>query len=142
MSNGTVEVALVGERLSLLAAATDLPLEADVTIAIRPESIRLVETTANGEGSPDRAGALEVTVTEASFLGDHYEYSLRAGSIELIAQSQNPVSAPALTAIIEPSACAVVSDNPQSHPSDGHDAGGVTRGTNGNGSSVPRYAAG
>jgi iron(III) transport system ATP-binding protein len=140
--NGTLEIALAGERLSLLAAATDLPLEADVTIAIRPESIRLVETTANGEGSLERAGALEVTVTEASFLGDHYEYSLRAGSIELIAQSQNPISAPTLTAVIEPSACAVVSDNPQSHPSDGHDAGGVTRETNGNGSSVPRYTAG
>jgi iron(III) transport system ATP-binding protein len=139
--NGTYEIALAGERLSLLAAASDLPLEADVTIAVRPESIRLVDTTANGEASLDRAGALAVTVTEASFFGDHYEYSLRAGSIELIAQSQNPVSAPALTAVIPPSACALVSDNPPSRPADGPDAGGVTRETNRDGASVPRYTA-
>jgi ABC-type Fe3+/spermidine/putrescine transport system ATPase subunit len=137
-----LEIALDGERRSLLAAATDVPIGTDVTIAIRPESIRLVETTDHGPaGVVECANALDVSVTDVSFLGDHYEYGVAGGSIELIAQSQNHISALALTAVIEPSACAVVTDTPTAYPDDRHDASGMTRDTNGNGSSVPRSGA-
>jgi iron(III) transport system ATP-binding protein len=108
-ADGTLEVGVDGRRPPLLVAGSDAPLGAGVTIAIRPESIHLVET------SDDRhldvvppANALDVSVTEVSFLGDHYEYALAAGSIELIAQSQKNVAAGVVTAMIEPSACAVV----------------------------------
>jgi hypothetical protein len=80
-------------------------------------------------------------VTEESFLGDHYEYGVAAGSIELIAQSQTHFSALALTAVIEPSACAVLSDTPPAYPDDRHDASGITRDANGNGSPVARHTA-
>jgi ABC-type Fe3+/spermidine/putrescine transport system ATPase subunit len=103
----------------LVAAATDVPIGTDVTIAIRPESIRLVDATDNGPiGAIECANSLDVSVTEVSFLGDHYEYVVAAGTIELIAQSQNHITAPALTAVIEPSACAVVADAPPATPDD------------------------
>jgi hypothetical protein len=76
-----------------------------------------------------------------SFLGDHYEYGVAAGGIELIAQSQNHISALALTAVIEPSACALVSDTPPAYPDARHDPSGITRDTNGNGSSLPHHTA-
>jgi iron(III) transport system ATP-binding protein len=110
-ADGTVEIALGDDRGSLIASATDAPIGAEVTIAIRPESIRLVETTDDGPPAASAsANALEVSVTEVSFLGDHYEYGLAAGGIELIAQSPSHVAAPTVTAVIEPSACAVVLD--------------------------------
>jgi iron(III) transport system ATP-binding protein len=137
-ADGTLEIALPGQRHPLLAAATDVPIGTRVTIAIRPESIRLVEPTDNRSTDVvERANALDVTVTEESFLGDHYEYGLAAGSIELIAQNQNHISALALTAVIEPSACAVVSDTPQAGTDDRPDARGVTPDTNVNGSAAP-----
>jgi iron(III) transport system ATP-binding protein len=137
--DGILEIGLHGQRRSLLAAATDVPIGTDVTIAIRPESIRLVESTDSGAANvADRANALDVMVTEASFLGDHYEYAVAAGSIELIAQSQSHLSALALTAVIEPSACAVVPDTPApAQPDNGHDATGITPEIHANGSSAP-----
>jgi iron(III) transport system ATP-binding protein len=139
-ADGTIEIALSGERRSLLAAASDVQIGADVTIAVRPESIQLVERTDNGPtGVAETANALEVSVTEVSFLGDHYEYGVAAGSIELIAQSQSHISAPALTAVIQPSACAVVSDDAPADWDERHGAAGTAREATTNGSSVPPY---
>jgi iron(III) transport system ATP-binding protein len=141
--NGTSEVALHDDRRALRVAGTDLPVGSDVTIAVRPESVRLIERVDNGDArSSDRLNVLEVTLTGASFLGDHYEYSLKAGSIELIADSQNRISAPTVTAVIEPSACTVVSAAPQADPGDEQNGGGIGRGASGDGSSVSRYATG
>jgi iron(III) transport system ATP-binding protein len=138
--DGGSVIALHGERRSIVAAATDVPIGTGVTIAIRPEAIQLVET-ADG-GAPDVvANALEVSVKEVSFLGDHYEYRVAAGGIELIAQSQNRIAALSLTAVIEPAACTVVSDAPPAYPRDRTDATGITRDTNGNGSPAPRRTA-
>jgi iron(III) transport system ATP-binding protein len=131
-ADGTLEIALHGEHLSLLAAASDVPVGTSVTIAIRPESIQLVETTDDGPAAVVHdANALDVTMTEESFLGDHYEYAVAAGSIELIAQSRHHLSAPALTALIEPAACAVVADAPSLDPDERHEASGITLGANG-----------
>ena len=138
-ADGTLEIALRGEPRSLLAAASDVPIGSDVTIAIRPESIRLIETSDNAPtAAGEYANALDISVTDESFLGDHYEYGVAAGGIELIAQSQNHISALALTAVIDPSACAVVSATPVD-ADERHNAGAVARDTNGNGSSVPGY---
>jgi ABC-type Fe3+/spermidine/putrescine transport system ATPase subunit len=123
-ADGILEIALHGGRRPLLAAATDVPVGTDVTIAIRPESIRLVETTDNRD-IVDSANALAVSVTEVSFLGDHYEYGVAAGGIELIAQSQDHISALVLTAVIEPSACAVFSNTPPANPGDRHGDSGA-----------------
>jgi iron(III) transport system ATP-binding protein len=124
--DGTSEVALHSQRQSIRAAASDVPTGAGVTVAIRPEAIRLVETPGTAPtGLGDSVNAFEVTVTEEAFLGDHYEYTLAAGAIELVAQSQNRLSARTLTAVIEPSACAVVADTSNGHP-DGEPTGNGT----------------
>jgi iron(III) transport system ATP-binding protein len=134
-ADGTLEIALHGERRSLLAAPTDVPIGTDVTIAIRPESILLVEPTDGQPGDsgefasgkfPNAINEVDCTVTEVSFLGDHYEYGLAAGSIELIAQNQNHISALALRAVIDSSACAVVSDIALANP-DGYAASGSSQ---------------
>jgi iron(III) transport system ATP-binding protein len=141
-TDGTLEIALHGKRRSLIAAASDVSVGSEVTIAIRPESIRLVEATANGPvGVVEGANTLDVSVTEVSFLGDHYEYSVAADGIELIAQSERHMSAVALTAVIEPPACAIVSDDPQAHSVDQPSASGNPREANGNGASAPREPA-
>jgi iron(III) transport system ATP-binding protein len=131
-ADGTLEVALHDDRQSLRAAAADLPIGSSVTLAIRPEHIRLVPTTENGDRSViDGHNLLDVTVTEESFLGDHYQYGIRAGGIELIAQSQDQVSASGLSAVIDPSACAVVSDPTASSSDDQSPAGGAMSSSNG-----------
>jgi iron(III) transport system ATP-binding protein len=138
--DGTVEIALREELGSVLAAA-DEPIGNDVTVAIRPESIRLVEATDNRpERLVEGASTFNVSVSEVSFLGDHYEYVVAAGGVELIAQSQNHISAPALTAVIEPSACMVVSDAASPDPEAGHAGAGITSGVAANGSTVPQKA--
>jgi iron(III) transport system ATP-binding protein len=115
-ADGTLEVGVDGRRSPFLVAGSDVPLGVGVTIAIRPESIRLVETSPDGQADVvDGTNALDVSVTEVSFLGDHYEYGVAAGSIELIAQSQTDIAAGAITALIEPSACAVVADARAEH---------------------------
>jgi iron(III) transport system ATP-binding protein len=126
-TDGTLEIDLHGERRSLIAAASDVPIGTDVTIAIRPESIRLVDAAANGPtGVVECANVVDVTLTERSFLGDHYEYTVAAGSIELKAQSHSRISALAFTAVIDPSACTVVPGT-SPHPDDPGDASGITR---------------
>jgi iron(III) transport system ATP-binding protein len=112
-SDGSAEVALDGERRPLQTAATEAPIGTRVTIAIRPESIRLVETTDDvPRDSVEWANTLDVSVTDVSFLGDHYEYGVAAGSIAIVAQSQSHLPGVAFKALIEPSACAVLLDTP------------------------------
>jgi iron(III) transport system ATP-binding protein len=138
--DGTSEIVLTDERQSLLAATSAVPIGTRVTIAIRPESIQLVETTDTAEASArDHVNALEVSVTQSSFLGDHYEYGLAAGDIELIAQSRDRLSRPTLIAVIEPSACAVLSETSPAVQGGWTGDGRSVPKTNGNGSAASPY---
>ncbi|HUE26471.1 MAG TPA: ABC transporter ATP-binding protein [Solirubrobacteraceae bacterium] len=141
-ADGASEIALSDDHGSLFAAQTDVPIGTEVTVALRPEAIRLFERPDNGPtGVPERANVFEVTVREEWFLGDHYEYALTAGDVEFTAQGPRHISAPTLSAVIEPAACAVISDGPHAH-ANGRPGGGRTTGeTNGNGSAPARYSA-
>jgi iron(III) transport system ATP-binding protein len=104
-----VEVGTQGLRLRVAGGADAAPGGA-VSVAIRPEAIQLVNgAVANGSGpahpEPNR---FDVSISDVSFLGDHYEYRLRAGDLTLLAQSPYPVSATALKATVDPAACRLV----------------------------------
>ena len=82
-----------------------------MTIAIRPEPIRLVEIGHDRATSTTACvNEIDVTVTKESFLGDHYEYGVTTGVIDPIAQDQNHASTVPLTTIIEPGSSAVVAE--------------------------------
>jgi iron(III) transport system ATP-binding protein len=105
--NGAVEVELGIDGLCLLVAGSaDPPAPGPVSVAIRPEAIHL---TTNGT-SAGSAGAnrFDVTVSDVSFLGDHYEYRLRAGDLTMVAQSPHQVGATGLQAVVHPDACRLV----------------------------------
>jgi ABC-type Fe3+/spermidine/putrescine transport system ATPase subunit len=77
-----------------------------VSVAIRPEAIHL--TTNGASGGPATANRFDVTVTDVSFLGDHYEYRLRAGDLTIVAQSPHQVGSIGLQAVVDPDACRLV----------------------------------
>jgi iron(III) transport system ATP-binding protein len=129
-ADGALRIALDGSTRSLLAAASGVPVGSAVTVAIRPESIRLLEPADSGvAGLPDCPNALDVAVTEVSFLGDHYEYGVTSGGIELIAHSDRRIAARVLKAVIEPAACAVVSHAVTGETEAGRGAGVLTSDT-------------
>jgi iron(III) transport system ATP-binding protein len=109
----TIEVEIGTQGLCLrVAGAADAAPGGAVSVAIRPEAIHLVNGAApNGAGAsavdpePNR---IDVTVTDVSFLGDHYEYRLLAGDLTLVAQSRHPFTATGLKATIDPAACRLV----------------------------------
>jgi iron(III) transport system ATP-binding protein len=141
-ADGASEIALGGKQRSVFAAKAELPIGAEVTVAIRPESVRLVEITDSGlTGVRESANVVDVTVKEESFLGDHYEYTLAAGDVEFIAQGPDHISAPTLAAVIDPAACAVIPDVAVDHASDPRGGVRATGESNGNGPSGPRYSA-
>jgi iron(III) transport system ATP-binding protein len=109
-SNGTVEVAFGQDGPRLVVAVDDAPeLSSAVGIAIRPESVKLIDTAiTNGDGSAESQNVFDVLVRDVSFLGDHYEYELTVNGIKLVALSAQQVSGARLRAAIEPSACLVV----------------------------------
>jgi iron(III) transport system ATP-binding protein len=110
-ADGTVEIDLGPDGLRLLVAANGGVAPAGpVTVAIRPEAIRLIDRAAqNGSaGAPPGPNEFDVTVRDVSFLGDHYEYRLAVGELALIAQSPHQVSATGLRAAVDPSQCRLV----------------------------------
>jgi hypothetical protein len=50
----------------------------------------------------------EADVETVAFLGDHYEYDVNAGSVELTVQSSRRVEGDRIRVHIPPDACAVV----------------------------------
>jgi iron(III) transport system ATP-binding protein len=76
-----------------------------ITIAVRPEAIELrtADPTTTAE-----ANRCEVELRSVAFLGDHYEYQLGVGPLELLAQTTKPIAGGRLAVHIPPSACAVL----------------------------------
>ncbi|MCU1657605.1 MAG: putative ABC-transporter, ATP-binding protein, partial [Pseudonocardiales bacterium] len=55
------------------------------TIAVRPEDIEISPLDASGTGT-------EASVLDASYLGDHYQYRVVVGSVQLYVQSPRPLA--------------------------------------------------
>jgi iron(III) transport system ATP-binding protein len=107
----TIEVEIGTQGLSLrVAGIADATPGRPVSVAIRPEAIGLVNGSAgNGAGAADpEPNLFDVSISDVSFLGDHYEYRLLAGDLTLVAQSPHPVSGVGLKATVDPAACRLV----------------------------------
>jgi iron(III) transport system ATP-binding protein len=55
------------------------------TIAIRPEDIEISQPGDAGSGTPGM-------IRDTSYLGDHYQYRIAVGSVELLARAQRPLA--------------------------------------------------
>jgi ABC-type Fe3+/spermidine/putrescine transport system ATPase subunit len=112
-SGGTASVALAGAGARLEVVTGDAPGPAPgtkVTVAVRPEALKLLEN-----GAPSGNGnVLDAEVRSVAFLGDHYEYHLRSGQIELTAVAPELVPTENLRIEIPPGACSLISDFAQS----------------------------
>jgi len=72
---------------------------------VRPEALRVedAETSAlNGSNT------LDAQIESVAFLGDHYQYELRAGGLSLTAQTSRPVASERVKVHIPADACAIV----------------------------------
>jgi iron(III) transport system ATP-binding protein len=103
---GAVTAQANGTALELrLQTPHRLTIGEAITIAVRPEAIDLqaAEPTATLE-----ANRCDAALRSVAFLGDHYEYQLGIGPLELLAQTTTPITGERLAVHIPPSACAVV----------------------------------
>ena len=77
------------------------------TVAVRPEEI---EIASSEEAGTEGAGlGAEGTVLDASYLGDHYEYRVAVGGIELSVRTQRPLEPGPVRVRIPPGAATFVS---------------------------------
>ena len=76
-----------------------------ITIAVRPEAIELY---AAEPARTSHANRCDAELRSVAFLGDHYEYQLSVGPLELLAQTTTPVAGERLAVHIPPSACSVL----------------------------------
>jgi iron(III) transport system ATP-binding protein len=76
-----------------------------ITIAVRPEA---VELHASGVGPTSEVNTCDAELRSVAFLGDHYEYQLAIGPLELLAQTTIPITGERFAVRIPSSACAVV----------------------------------
>jgi iron(III) transport system ATP-binding protein len=104
-SRGRVALELPdGRKLWVDAEHTAAP-DAQLTLAVRPEALRVEDaetSTLNG------GNTLDALVESVAFLGDHYQYELRAGGLLLTAQTSRPVAAERVKVHIPTDACAIV----------------------------------
>jgi iron(III) transport system ATP-binding protein len=105
----TIEVLIGqrGQRLLVSDARGQVP-EAPVSVAIRPEAVRLVRANGDGTPAPGTANLLDARVTGRTFLGDHYQYEIAVGDVQLIATSPYEASEGVQRVVIDPDACLVI----------------------------------
>lgn len=103
-TEGGVVVDVAGSPLRL-EIATANGTAGQVTIAIRPEAVRL---TVIDDLSLDGTNTWDADVAAVAFLGDHYEYEVSAGDVPLTVQSSRLVPGERIKVHIPPDACAVV----------------------------------
>jgi iron(III) transport system ATP-binding protein len=106
-SGGIASVTLAAGGGRLDVAAGDAPVPGSrVTVAVRPEALKLLS---NGAPAGD-VNVLEATVRSAAFLGDHYEYHLSSGEIDLTAIASELMPTEHLHIHIPPDACSLIAD--------------------------------
>jgi iron(III) transport system ATP-binding protein len=102
---GRIALEIAGGRKLWIDSERAQQPRAQVTVAVRPEALRLeaAETsTLNGSNT------LDATVRSVAFLGDHYQYELETGDLSLTAQTARPVFAERVKVHIPADACAIV----------------------------------
>jgi iron(III) transport system ATP-binding protein len=102
---GQVALELDGGRKLWIDAEHAPPPASQLTLAVRPEALRVepAETsTLNGSNT------IDALVHSVAFLGDHYQYELDAGGLALIAQTSRPVFAERVKVHIPADAGAIV----------------------------------
>ena len=103
-ANGSdVMLDVPGSSLHLALRAQRLVSE-NVTVAVRPEAVRL----AGADDALNGTNTWEASVHAVAFLGDHYEYEVSAGPLALTVQSSQRVPGDRIKVHIPPDACAVV----------------------------------
>ena len=107
VGGGSVVVAVNGSGQRLTVPAPDgTGLAQNVTIAVRPEAVTLAP--ADG-ASVNGTNTRDASVHTVSFLGDHYEYEVNAGTLALVVQSASRVPGERIRVHIPSEACAVIS---------------------------------
>ncbi|WP_055491254.1 ABC transporter ATP-binding protein [Streptomyces sp. TP-A0356] len=86
------------------------PPPGPVTLALRPESLLLDTPAAPG------APTWQAAITRATFLGDHYLYTLRVGPHELQALSPRRLPEATVQVTVAPESATVVTDDPDHFP--------------------------
>jgi iron(III) transport system ATP-binding protein len=105
---GNVTARVDGTTLELhLQTSRQLVIGSPITIAVRPEAVELSAVDAATTTQPNRC---EADLRSISFLGDHYEYQLTIGPLELLLQTTVPITGPRLAVHIPPPACAVLDE--------------------------------
>ena len=102
---GQVALELDGGRKLWVDAENAPPPSSPLTLAVRPEALRVEPadtSTLNG------ANTLDALVSSVAFLGDHYQYELDAGGLALTAQTSRPVFAERVKVHIPADAGAIV----------------------------------
>jgi iron(III) transport system ATP-binding protein len=102
---GRLALELDGGRKLWVDTEAALPPGSPLTLAVRPEALRVEPadtSTLNGSNT------LDADVRSVAFLGDHYQYELSAGSLELTAQTPRPVFAEHVKVHVPADACAIV----------------------------------
>jgi iron(III) transport system ATP-binding protein len=102
---GRIALEIAGGRKLWIDSERAQQPRAQVTVAVRPEALRLeaAETsTLNGSNT------LDATVRSVAFLGDHYQYELETGDLSLTAQTPRAVFAERVKVHIPADACAIV----------------------------------
>jgi iron(III) transport system ATP-binding protein len=106
---GTALVEIPGSSRRLAVVAGDsATVSAAVTLALRPEAVTLMAT---GDASVNGANTWDAEVQTVAFLGDHYEYEVKVGSLPLMVQSSRFLPGERITVHIPPDACSVVADS-------------------------------
>ncbi|HEU5363503.1 MAG TPA: ABC transporter ATP-binding protein [Gaiellaceae bacterium] len=93
-----------GRKLWVDAEHTATP-NAQLTLAVRPEALRVEAADAS---TLNGSNTLEARVESVAFLGDHYQYELRAGDLALTAQTARAVAGERVKVHIPADACAIV----------------------------------
>ena len=99
--NGTVEIGLAGLKPLRATSVRELKAGDRVTVAVRPERIRLAANGAEGDN------AYPVQVTERTFLGARHQLLVRAGEHDFRVEVDAPPAGDVIMAHIPPEACIV-----------------------------------
>jgi iron(III) transport system ATP-binding protein len=102
---GRVALELPGGRKLWVDAEQALQPRAELTLAIRPEALKL---EAADVSLLNGSNTLDAHVQSVAFLGDHYQYELETDGLLLTAQTSRPVLAERVKVHIPADGCAIV----------------------------------
>jgi iron(III) transport system ATP-binding protein len=105
VERGRVALELADGRKLWVDAEHTATADSLLTLAVRPEALRLEAAEASTRNG---SNTLDARVETVAFLGDHYQYMLRAGDLVLIAQTSQPVPDEHVKVHIPADACAIV----------------------------------